>query len=357
MSIRWPILLLALFVAAAAAAQHSERDQAFDEIETSSRRWTVLIDNDALTFGDSDEDYTAGVAFTLTGERARNHWLSPSRLLDRADGWTRFAPQRRGAAPESEALELGLLMFTPQNLSARQPLPDDRPYANLLYVSSSKLALDEPRGLAFQSSLAIGFLGLPFAEQLHRGIHELIGSAEPRGYDHQISDGGEPTFMYAASRYRLLASGQFRGGRPYSVRLGAGGSFGYITEGNVEISVRTDAQWWASSAAATDYAGHPPIAGPATANRGRHRVQLEAGAKIRARVYNAFLEGQFRHSDVTFDSAELEPVLVDVWFGATTVLANGLSVSYSAHRQTEEIETRRGGRAFSWASIGFAQRF
>jgi hypothetical protein len=357
MSIRWPFLLLSLLVTAAATAQHTERDRAFDEIEASSRRWTVLIDNDALTFGDNDEDYTAGVAFTLTGERARNHWLSPSRLLDRVDRWTRFAPQRRGALPESEALELGLLMFTPQDLRAVEPLPDDRPYANLLYVASSKLALDEPRGVALQSSLAVGFLGLPFAEQLHRGVHEIIGSAEPRGYDHQISDGGEPTFMYAASRYRLLASGQFRGGRPYSVRFGAGGSFGYITEGNVELAFRTDAQWWASSAVAADYAGHPPVAASARLDRGRSRVQFEAGAKIRARVYNAFLEGQFRNSDVTFASAELEPVLVDVWLGATTVLANGLSVSYSAHRQTEEIERRHGGRAFSWASIGFAQRF
>ncbi len=205
-----------------------------------------------------------------------------------------------------------------------EPLRDDRPYANLLYVASSKLALDEPRGTAFQSSLAIGFLGLPFAEQLHRGVHAIAGSAEPSGYDHQISAGGEPTFMYAASRYRLLASGDFRGRRPYSVRFGVGGSVGYITEGNVEIAVRTDGPWWASSPASGDYAGHPQIGGPAPANRGRLRVQLEAGAKVRARVYNAFLEGQFRHSDVTFGSSELEPLLVDVWFGATTVLRERL---------------------------------
>jgi hypothetical protein len=326
------------------------------DLDAGSRRWTVHLDNDLFAFVDRDRDYTGGVAFTLTGERARSHWLSPSRLLDRADRVSGFAAARRGATAEGHALELGLLLFTPQDLAAKEPLHDDRPYANLLYVASSKLALDEPRGAAFQSSLAIGFLGLPFAEQVHRGIHEIVGSAEPRGYDHQISAGGEPTFMYSASRYRLLASGELRG-HPYSVRVGAGASIGYITEGNVEIAFRTDAPWWASSAAAADYAGHPQIGGPLPAIRDRPRVQLEAGAKLHARVYNAFLEGQVRRSDVTFSSSKLEPVLLDLWFGAATVLPNGLNVSYTLHRQTEEIKAGRGARDFTWASIGFAQRF
>jgi hypothetical protein len=352
MSIRWLFLLLALLVAAQSASA-----QRADTEASGGRRWTVHVDNDLFAFKDRDKDYTAGVAFNLSGDNARSHPLSPSRLLDRVDTATGFASSHDEAELKSEALELGLLLFTPQNLEAEEPLRDDRPYANLIYVASSKLALDEPSGTAFQSSLAIGFLGLPFAEQLHRGIHEIVGSAEPRGYDHQISAGGEPTFMYAASRYRLLASGNFRGRRPYSVRLGFGGSVGYITEANAELAFRTDAPWWASSAAASDYTGHPQIGAPRSGSRGRPRVQLEAGAKIHARVYNAFLEGQFRHSDVTFASSELEPVLVDLWFGAALELANGATVSYAVHRQTEEIEAARGGRAFTWASIGFSQRF
>ena len=237
-------------------------------------------------------------AHAIIGCRRRASWTSPI---------ARRGSRQRGATrgPEGEAFELGLLLFTPQDLAATEPLPDDRPYANLLYVASSKLAFDEPRGAAFQSSLAIGFLGLPIAEQFHRGMHELVGSAEPRGYDHQISDGGEPTFMYAASRYRLLASGGLRG-QPYSLRLGVGASIGYITEANVEIAFRTNAPWWESSAAAADYSGHPQIVGPPPAIGGHPRVQFEAGAKLHARVYNSFLEGQFRHSDVTFGSSDLE---------------------------------------------------
>ena len=63
-----------------------------------------------------------------------------------------------------------------------------------------------------------------------------------------------------------------------------------------------------------------------------------------ARAFNAFLEGQVRDSDVRFESSELEPILFHLWLGATTTLKNGLSVSYSVHRQTEEIQHGRGAR-------------
>jgi hypothetical protein len=89
----------------------------------------------------------------------------------------------------------------------------------------------------------------------------------------------------------------------------------------------------------------------------RPRLQLEAGAKLHARVYNAFLQGQFRHSDVAFASSGLNPVLVDLWVGATTALRNGLAVNYTVHRQTREIEAGRGARNFTWATIGVTQRF
>ena len=312
--------------------------------------------NDAFAFVDRDRDYTAGFAFALNGEEARRHWLSPLRVLDWVDDTAGFSAARRGSRPRAEGFELGLLLFTPQDLSAEQPLYDDRPYANLLYAAASKLTLDEVRGAAFQSSLSLGFLGLPVAEQVHIAVHELNGSKEPRGYDHQISAGGEPTFRYAASRYRLLASGTVGGRRPYSVRAGFGGSIGYITEVNAEIAFRTDAAWWESAFAAADYTGHPQVSDASSAGHAAG-IQFEAGARIHGRVFNAFLEGQVRDSDVRFESSELEPILLHLWLGATTTLRSGLSVSYSVHRQTEEIQHGRGARNLKWASIGFTRRF
>jgi hypothetical protein len=369
----WLFALLTLPFAAAPSAAHAEDPSAADGAATreaasaltsaaagahdpDSRRWSAHVDDDLFAFTDRDRDYTGGVTFSLSGDDARGHPLSLARALAWADGASRFAAWRGAATTQGEALELGLLLFTPQDLSAAQPLPDDRPYANLIYAASSQLGLDEERGAAFQSSLAIGVLGLPFAEALHRTVHKVLGSTEPRGYAHEISAGGEPTFMYAVSRYRLLRAGAYLG-HPYSLRFGAGATLGYLTEANIEITARTDAPWWSSSTASGDYAGHPPIGGPSLPTHRGPRVQLEAGAKIHLRLYNAFLEGQFRHSDVTFAPHELNPMLVDLWVGATTMLANGVSISYTIRHQTQEIATGRGARSFSWGSIGIAQQF
>ena len=306
---RWVIAaLMSSCVAASAAAQTPSQDATtrLAVEDDTVRRWSVHFDDDLFSFANRDRDYTGGVTFGLTGERAHDHPLSLAGVLERVDWATRFAAWRGEAAPEGESLEMGLLLFTPQDLAAAEPLHDDRPYANLLYAASSEVALNEQRGAAFQSSLSIGVLGLPIAEALQHAVHEALGNTEPRGYSHQISAGGEPTFMYSVSHYRLLSQGSYRG-HPYSLRAGAGASVGYLTEVNIEIVARSDAPWWSSSAVSGDYAGHPAIGGPAPAAAGRPRFQLEAGAKLHVRVYNAFLEGQFRRSDVVYSRTSSSP--------------------------------------------------
>jgi hypothetical protein len=356
---RWAIAaLMSSCVAASAAAQTPSQDATarLAVKDDAVRRWSVHFDDDLFSFANHDRDYTGGVTFGLTGDQAHDHPLSLAGVLERVDRATRVAAWRGDAALEGESLEIGLLLFTPQDLATPKPLRDDRPYANLLYAASSEVALDEQRGAAFQSSLSIGVLGLAVAEGVQHAVHELLGNTEPRGYSHQISDGGEPTFMYSVSRYRLLRQGSYRG-HPYSVRVGAGASVGYLTEANLEIVARSDAPWWSSSTVSGDYAGHPAIGGPAPAAAGRPRFQLEAGAKLHVRLYNAFLEGQLRHSDVVYSAHELEPLLVDLWIGATTVFPRGFSVSYTIRHQTEEIARGRGARSFAWGSIGISRSF
>ena len=142
MSSRWSSVFLALLVAAAAASGYAAEPEdarspsAGSRIhDEAARLWTVRMANDAFAFVDRDRDYTAGFAFALNGEQARRHWLSPLRVLDWVDDTTGFSAARRGSRPRAEGFELGLLLFTPQDLSAEQPLYDDRPYANLLYVA------------------------------------------------------------------------------------------------------------------------------------------------------------------------------------------------------------------------------
>lgn len=266
----------------------------------------------------------------------------------------------RAPAGDSRAFELGLQLFTPEDLTEEEPQHDDRPYASLLYAASSTLTQDSARRAVYQSTLTLGVLGLPVIGNLHRAGHDLLGSPLPSGYDHQISDGGEPTFRYTFSKQRLLASG---GGsdRPYSVRFGYAASVGYITEASLEIAFRSGPErvaWWSAPPLSSGYAGQPPIEsrrdGASEAERG---VVFEGGLTARARIYDAFLQGQFRHSDVTFASDELNHVLLEAWLGFSIAAKNGIDVSYTLRWQSPEIADGKGSRSFARGCLSFARRF
>lgn len=323
------------------------------------RAWTIHVDNDLFAMADRDRDYTAGVAFSMGGDAALERTPFFFRALDGLDGALAAGPFAPRGRVEGHALEIGLLLFTPQDLAASAPILDDRPYASLLYASSTTLRHDEERGVAYQSSLTFGLLGLPFAREVHKRVHDAFGSVEPRGYGHQVSAGGEPTFRYTASRYQLLARGGL-GDRPYSVRLGTDASVGYVTEISSEISARwgnTRIAWWESLPGSSEYAGHPPVHAPRNGRGGRTEVLFDAGAKVRLRLYDAFLQGQFRHSDVAFSSGEVNHLLFESWLGVTVVLKSRLSMSYTIRHQTKELDVGRGARSFTWASIGVARQF
>jgi hypothetical protein len=85
--------------------------------------------------------------------------------------------------------------------------------------------------------------------------------------------------------------------------------------------------------------------------------QLSGGVKVRARLYNSFIQGQFRDSEVAYSSSDVDHVLLEGWLGIDVVFKNNLAVSYILRRQTPEIETGLGARAFTWADLSIAQRF
>jgi hypothetical protein len=345
---RLPLAWAAVLAAAAPGTGAAADDAPHD------RGWTLRIDDDFLALQERDADYTGGVAYTLNDDGPVGPgWLA--RALDWLDGALHV--RAAGSPAEWRAFEIGVQLFTPRDLTAEEALPDDRPYANLVYASSSSLAVDQDRNVARQTTLTIGALGLPIVGDLHRALHELLKSPLPNGYAHQISDGGEPTFRYAFSSQRLLASG-VHGERPYSVRFGFTANVGYLTDASAEIAIRSGPErvpWWSAPPPLSDYAGQPPIrSGSAASPRG---LVLEGGVAVRALVYDAFLQGQVRHSDVTFAGDELNHLLLEAWFGASTELEGGLAISYSLRWQSPEIAAGAGSRSFSWGTLSFARSF
>jgi hypothetical protein len=345
--------LLPLACAAVLAATAPSRAAGADGA-SENRGWTLRVDDDFLALGGRDADYTGGFAYTLNDDGPVGpRWLA--RALDWLDDALHATPT--GSQTDAHAFEIGVQLFTPRDLTAEEALPDDRPYANLAYASTSSLTLDDARDVVRQTTLTIGALGLPIIGDLHRALHELLQSPLPNGYAHQISDGGEPTFRYAFSSQHLLARGTL-GERPYSTRFGFTANVGYLTDASVEIAIRSGPErvpWWSTPPLPSDYAGQPPIRSAGAASpRG---IVLEGGLAVRARVYDAFLQGQVRRSDVTFSWDELHHVLLEGWFGMSTELTGGLAISYSLRWQSPEIVAGVGSRSFAWGTLSFARGF
>jgi hypothetical protein len=310
----------------------------------------IQIDNDLFAGRDDDRDYTGGMSITISGDAARDGLLSLDSLLARLDQLS--SPVSAGST--HYARQVGLIAFTPSNTLIAEAQPNDRPYASLLFMSNGRVRVDADDRGAWSSTLTIGVLGLSASERLHDAVHALVGSESPRGYDNQISAGGEPTARYTLARHRLWVA---NASGTVDVKTTVQGSVGYLTEGSAAISMRVGrfhTPWWSFAPELTDYMAAPvPFE---TAGSGSE-LYFFAGARIKARAYNAFLQGQFRDSAVQYSFGEIEPLLVEAWVGVVTQLFEQTQLSYTLNYQTAELRTGQADRDSVWAGVQLAHAF
>jgi hypothetical protein len=316
--------------------------------------WTLAFDNDALLLADRDYDYTGGGAVTLTGRRAAE-W--PVTLDGALDWFERLVPSREAQPPyfTLHALQLGVLAFTPDDLNATVPIRDDRPYASLLFLSNSRTYIRHPLAPVYQTSFTLGVLGLPLAGVVQKRIHRGLGLGRvPEGWDFQIAEGGEPTLQFNWSAQSLLASNFQAARTEYELKWGADLSAGFITEANASVSVRwgrINTPWWSFTPERVEYLSQPaPVIG-GSVRPGVRELYVWAGVKARARAYNVFLQGQFRDSEVTFESSRLNHLIGEAWFGVTWQVSQEYRLSYVVRHQSSELKEGAGSRTALWAGV------
>lgn len=324
--------------------------------------WIIHFDNDLLIpSAGRDQDYTGGLGVTLAGEKSASSWWSidrPLGALDRVLGLDSITPD----AFELNAAQFGLLVFSPSDIGSTDAIYDDRPFASLLYLANSRRYISSPDKPVYQSTLTLGMLGTDLAADIQNGIHEMFGSETPNGWDHQISQGGEPTFQYSVNRQDLLAT-NFDSNNitakqtEYEVKYTVTGSLGYITETSVALSGRwgkINTPWWSFTPENGDYASQPsPVIGNSGIGSFANELYIWGGLKLRARAYNVFLQGQFQESDVTFDNNELRHLIAEAWFGVTSQWGR-YRISYVSRFQTKEIKAGTGARNPIWGGLIFA---
>jgi hypothetical protein len=320
----------------------------------------IVLDEHLLTNGSRDQDYNGGGELTFSGERE-----GPiGRALDRALGFVdkTICPRDRFAAPgwqTGHALAVGLLIFTPGDLAAHEVVYGDRPYASLFFLSAGRRYVSTDADVAYNSSLTFGMMGLPAARSVQHALHSLTGSVQPQGWSHQISAGGEPTLRYSTARQALLSEygqGPWHGDSKWTVA----GSIGAVTEASLAFNARwgrIESPWWAFTPEQTMYVQETqPIPPPLGLDAGPE-VFVFAGARAKLRVYNAFLQGQFRHSDLTYGEGDVNKTLAEVWAGVEWRTSSGWALQYLARWESPELRWGPGSRSFTWGSIEISKSF
>lgn len=351
------LVCLALLVTASAVHARDFGEQAQNTIPwTSERGYSIHIDNDLFSGAHRDQDYSWGLGFTYASPRP-GPLLSPLHSVrNRFDTWlTTEDSAGRGWAPDQQATQIGLIAMTPSTLRESEPLPGDRPFASLLFATSSQTRVHDSGRSARFSSLTVGMLGLDLAGNLQRGVHALVQNEPPLGWGHQISAGGEPTARYVEARQWLLDGEAAQGGDQPEVKFTLAGSAGYITEGSLALSARwgrIQSPWWNFAPELSDYMAAPVAPVARFSSHNPAEVFAFAGIRLKARAYNALLQGQFRHSDVRVQGDDLAHFHAEAWLGFATTWSD-VRITYAIRYASEEMRTEPGARSLIWAGINF----
>jgi hypothetical protein len=323
--------------------------------------WSFYLDNDALTLLNRDQQYTGGFALTLSGRRAVEYPVSIDSWLgwiNDATGFSRLSERDRRTTRHS--IEFGATSFTPDEIERPEPIRNDHPYANVVFMSNTRQTVLLDQRVSYQSTLAIGLLGTDFAKGMQNLFHNVTGDQKPQGWDNQISDGGEPTFLYVVNRQQPIWIEDDNRGIDYDIRTTVGASVGYVTQATAGINwrfgrIRTP--WWGFNPDFAEYINlGTPVARSKEVAGGPRELFLWGTLQVRHRFYNAMIEGQFRNSEVTFDRSELDSTLGEAGIGVTLGLRSGYRVTAALRAREPELEDADGLDPV-WGSIIVSRTF
>jgi len=352
------LLLVGANAARAATGGGSGRDVPL-AAEPWNTGWAFYVDNDALALVNRDQQYTGGFALTLSGRRATAYALSLQPALTAANRLTGFsALGTHGPHLERHAMQLAIAAFTPANIRTSRPIRDDRPYASLLMLGNTQQVANLDDHVVYQSSLILGLLGTNVARDVQNAIHRAGGFRQAKGWDNQISAGGEPTGLYVATRYDTVALHVDQGGPDYQVQTSVGGALGFATEAGIGVAGRwgrIETPWWDFVPDYAEYASlGTPISSRVQGDGSANDLFVWGGLSLRYRLYNALLEGQFRHSEVTFRRDELRSLLAEASLGVTAGLGGGTYLSFVLRARTPELRDVNNGFPL-WGGLVLAQ--
>ncbi len=174
------IFIFAIFIVSPARATEDIRE------EDDKGIFNVVIENDL--FAGSDSDYTNGIRFA---------WMSSEENMPLLARQIANILPLAGDGNKRISIAAGQSMFAPEDLSRRDLVVGDQPYAGWLYgsvgmVSDTGKTLDNVM-------LTLGVVGpLSLAEPSQKFVHHVVGSPQPNGWDNQLKN--EPGIVLTYER-------------------------------------------------------------------------------------------------------------------------------------------------------------
>ena len=282
--------------------------------------FTFTLENDV--FANTDQGYTNGGRFAILF--AENDLPPLARLtLDKFPLLSARGTKRFGAA-------IGQSMFTPNDITVRELLENDRPYAGWLYT---EFGINSDQGDRLdQLILTLGVVGpASLAEQTQEIVHGVLNADDPNGWDNQLEN--EPGIMLTYNR-------AWKAGLIFDDFLGFGMDFspkaGFAL-GNVFTHASLGGTFRIGFDLPQDYG--PPLISPAQAGsdffvpRNTFGWYLFAALEGRAVVQNIFLDG---NTFTGSHSVDKRPFVGDAQVGIAGAY-RALRIAYTQVYRSEEF--------------------
>ena len=342
------VMAAMLFYSCSAFGSHFEHGTAF------------YVDQDLfIPAKNEDRDYTMGIAVEFFKHDLEKHasviaWLH--QFIDRSlkPHWSNlFGAANKENEVVLKSVKIGQSVFTPDDIGESDPIYTDRPYSSLLYLAGKHI---EFRGnTVIGSELEIGILGLNIAPKVQKWIHtnyrKISGTDEPvdpKGWDHQISEGGEPTLKYRLSFGNLLLQSS---NEWWDIAGSSDINLGYQTNISVGLQARVGlihSPFWTVPFDPVNRGNFAP-------STSGNEAYLWMVHRARAIGYDALLQGQFMDSDVTFESGDIKRFVIESALGATAAFQN-LQLTLSLNAKTAELNSQ-ADRNHYWGGIYAVYRY
>ncbi len=312
----------------------------------------IHFENDI--FGETDKHYTN--AFKLT-------WLSSD--LTEFDEDTRLPRwglpllkslplMNRPGFQRNIGISLGQSIYTPEDISRRDLIKEDRPYAGWTYLSLTFHVKNTVKLDVFE--VTVGVVGpASMAEKTQKVIHGWLESMDPKGWDHQLRN--EPGLIIGWQRsWRLFSAGMGSGlGFDFIPRIGAVAG-NVSTYANIGGEVRFGYNLPFDFGTSFIRSGSG-IEAPADTNDPRLRRHENVGIHLfvdvegRAVARNIFLDGNTWKESHRVDRKRL---VADMAAGLS-ILYKHLKLSYAHVYRTKEFDGQN--KAQSFGSVTLAMTF